>query len=99
MEKQPPSSAWSFAWIYPVAFVLALAVFGFGIYLAANNRGWEVLAAGCASVVAVLVTWPLALGMQSWRAGATSSATPRPALPATVIRRTARGTSLAQRCR
>jgi hypothetical protein len=71
VEKQP-SPAWSFAWIYPVAFVLALAVFGFGIYLAANNRGWEILAAGCASVVAVLVTWPLALGMQSWRTGASS---------------------------
>ena len=62
------SSAWSFTWVYPIVFVLALAVFAAGIYLVATGRGWEMLAAGCASLVLVLCTWPVALGMQAWRA-------------------------------
>jgi len=64
--QQP--SAWSFTWVYPIVFVLALAVFAAGIYLVATGRGWEMLAAGCASLVLVLCTWPVALGMQAWRA-------------------------------
>ncbi len=64
------SSAWSFTWVYPIVFVLALAVFATGIYLVATGKGWEMLAAGCASLVLVLVVWPVALSLQSWRAGA-----------------------------
>ena len=67
-SQQPGQSAWSFTWVYPIVFALALAVFAAGIYLVATNRGWEMLAAGCASLVLVLCTWPVALGMQAWRA-------------------------------
>jgi outer membrane protein assembly factor BamD (BamD/ComL family) len=48
-------------WIYPLALVLSLAVLAGGIYLAATHRGWHLVAAGAACVIAVLVTWPLAL--------------------------------------
>lgn len=65
--QQQPSSPSSFTWVYPIAFVLALGVFGCGLYLAVLGRGWELLAAGCASVVFVLVSWPIALLVQSWR--------------------------------
>ena len=54
----------SFAWIYAVALALALVILGLGIYqVARTNTGWEMLAAGCLSLVAVAVTWPLALTM------------------------------------
>lgn len=70
---QPQKSAGSYAWVYPVAFVLALGIFGVGMYLAIDGRGWELLAAGCASVVFVLAMWPIALSLQAWRGGAGST--------------------------
>jgi hypothetical protein len=61
LETQKPSPAdSSFQWVYAAALIVALVVFGFGSYLAAQNRGFELLAAGVLSVVAVLVTWPIA---------------------------------------
>ena len=46
--------------VYGIAFVLALAVTGLGIWLALERGTWVMLAAGAASVLAVLVTWPIA---------------------------------------
>ena len=62
MEKK---NVGSFVWVYPVVFVLTLLIFAAGIYLAATNRGWELLAAGAASMVIVLATWPIALALRA----------------------------------
>ncbi len=69
----PSPATWSFTWVYPIVFVLALAIFATGLYLAAVGKGLEMLAAGCASLVLVLVTWPAALAIQSWRASTSTS--------------------------
>lgn len=55
-------------WVYWVALVLALTILGFGVYFVIDQRQFSVLAAGAASVVAVLVTWPLAMGIAQSRA-------------------------------
>jgi hypothetical protein len=55
-------------WMYVVFLLLAAAIFGAGIYLAVSHQGFAMLAAGAASVVAVLVTWPLAVAMAQGRA-------------------------------
>ncbi len=54
--------------LYAVVLVLAAAIFGVGIYLAAQRQGWAMLAAGSASVVAVLITWPIAAALGHGRA-------------------------------
>jgi hypothetical protein len=46
--------------IYSITLVLAAVMFGVGLYLAVQKQGWAMLAAGSVSVIAVLVTWPLA---------------------------------------
>ncbi len=46
--------------MYGIALVVAVAMVGIGIYLAIELKSWAMLAAGCASLVGVLVTWPLA---------------------------------------
>ena len=46
--------------MYVAALALSLVLVGVGIYLAAQNKGFALLAAGGVSLVAVLVTWPLA---------------------------------------
>src|SRR5947207_15383624 len=56
-----PAHAPAYMWPYPVALVLALGVLGGGIYLAAKWHVWHLFAVGCACIVAVLVTWPIAL--------------------------------------
>lgn len=56
------------SWMYVVFLLLAAAIFGAGIYLAVQQKGFAMLAAGAASVVAVLVTWPLAAAMAQGRA-------------------------------
>jgi len=58
--QKPPSSDSSYQWIYAAALIVALVVFVFGSYLAQHRQGFELLAAGILSVVAVLVTWPIA---------------------------------------
>ncbi|MBC7784241.1 MAG: hypothetical protein H7144_10405 [Burkholderiales bacterium] len=40
--------------------ILALALLGTGIYLAARGQGWTMLATGAVSVIAVLIAWPIA---------------------------------------
>lgn len=60
MEKPTASSL---NWIYPIVAVAALAIFGIGLYLTLLNphdHDWTMLAAGCLSLVAVGVTWPIA---------------------------------------
>ncbi len=55
-----PQRSSSLVWVYAIAFAGTCVIFGAGIYLAATGAGWALLAAGCASLVGVLVTWPLA---------------------------------------
>lgn len=64
----------SFVWVYWIVFVLALAVSGAGVWLAATNGSWAMLAAGCASVVGVLITWPLALQLHAFHAASCEQA-------------------------
>lgn len=51
----------SLTWVYPVVFLLALGLLALGVYLAATNKGWTMAAAGALSVVATLLTWPIAV--------------------------------------
>ncbi len=67
MENQNPPPESSPSLIYIVALIVALAVFGFGTYVAAQNHGFELLSAGVISVLVVLVTWPIAAGMSTAR--------------------------------
>ena len=53
----------SLAWVYPVALVVAVAI----VVLGAASGNWMVLATGAASVVAVLVTWPILRVLESSR--------------------------------
>src|SRR5687767_1831595 len=59
----------SITWLFAIALVLALAVFGVGMYLAANDTGFTMLAAGCVSVIGVLIAWPLGKGLYDARCG------------------------------
>lgn len=66
MEK--PTAPSSLNWIYPVVSVAALAVFGVGLYLVLlEPHQWTMLAAGCVSLVAVGVTWPIAHALSGSR--------------------------------
>jgi len=60
----------SLAWVYPVALVVALLTLGTGVVLAIRTGSWTMVAAGAAAVVAVLVTWPIVLVLESARAAA-----------------------------
>ena len=58
----------SVSWVMAVVLALvAVPTFGLGIYLAATGRGWAMLAAGCASLVAVGIAWPLLRTMETSR--------------------------------
>jgi hypothetical protein len=68
LESQKPSSSdTSYQWIYAAALIVALVVFVFGSYLAGHSRGFELLAAGVLSLLAVLVTWPIAAAIAANR--------------------------------
>jgi len=54
-------------WVYAVAAVLALALVGGGLYVALKQHNWSLLAAGGAALVAVAVTWPLAMSLHDAR--------------------------------
>jgi hypothetical protein len=63
-------NAGSVNWMYAVVLVVALAVFGVGIFLAVQEvprRDWTMLAAGCVGLVLVLTTWPLAIAHAATR--------------------------------
>ena len=52
----------------PVVLALvAVPTFLLGLYLAATGRGWAMLAAGCASLVAVAIAWPVWRAIESTR--------------------------------
>jgi hypothetical protein len=57
-------------WMYAILLVVALAVFGVGIYLAIqepNARDWSMLAAGSAGLLLVLTTWIMTAAMSTSR--------------------------------
>jgi len=60
-------NAGSVVWVYWISFLISLAVFAFGLYRALTLHDLVLLATGCGCVVAVLVTWPLALSLQENR--------------------------------
>lgn len=58
----------SFNWIYPIVSLAALTVFGVGLYLVLEQpQNWAMLAAGCLSLIAIGVTWPIAQSLSSSR--------------------------------
>jgi hypothetical protein len=65
VQKRSENS--SVTWIYWISFLISLSIFGFGLYQALATHVWVLLATGCACVVAVLVTWPLAISLQEAR--------------------------------
>ena len=74
-ERRPPSAP-TFTWIYAVATLLALAILGVGFYrLARDGSDWTMIAAGGLALVAVAVTWPIALALGSRGAGPVGAAT------------------------
>lgn len=63
-----PRERSSFTWVFAVALaVIAAPTFLVGLYLAANGRGWAMLAAGCASIVAILIAYPLLKTLEASR--------------------------------
>lgn len=71
-DTRPASASSTFTWIYVVATALALAILFVGFYRLGQNDadGWTMLAAGGISLVAVAVTWPLALTLNAARRAA-----------------------------
>lgn len=67
MEPQSPRPNRSVLWIYNLATLAALAVVGWGIWLAVARDQWMILAAGIVSLTAALATWPLAALLQGTR--------------------------------
>ncbi len=64
--REPQRS--SFTWLYGVALAfVAVPTFCIGLYLAITHQGWAMLAAGCASLVALAIAYPLLQTMQSSR--------------------------------
>jgi hypothetical protein len=57
----------SVVWIYWLCFLISLVIFGFGLYLVLTQHVWSLLATGCACMIGVLVTWPLALSLAESR--------------------------------
>jgi hypothetical protein len=55
------------SWIYLVVLLVAFAIFGVGIYVLVTYHVWSMLAAGCASLVAVGVAWPLSVAISCSR--------------------------------
>ena len=63
MEKPTASSL---NWIYPIVSLASLVIFGVGLYLVLlNPHEWTMLAAGCVSLVAIGVTWPIAYSLRN----------------------------------
>jgi len=57
-------------WMYAILLVVAMAVFGVGVYLAIQKpdlRDWSMLAAGCVGLLLVLTTWIMTGAMAASR--------------------------------
>ncbi len=54
MEKVKSSP---YGWMFVGVLVLALALFGAGVYLAAKHQNWTLLATGSLAVIGVLLAW------------------------------------------
>ncbi len=67
VENTQPKVRGGYHWVYAVALLLALAMAGFGSYLAVERDNWFVLSAGVIAVFMVLLTWPLALAFEAGR--------------------------------
>jgi hypothetical protein len=73
--QQAPATSSSSAWLYPLVIVLALVIFGVGIYLLVSSStneatrlaGAALLAAGCVAFIAALATWPIAMAVHHLR--------------------------------
>jgi hypothetical protein len=53
--------------MYAIVLILALGIFAVGLFLAVERGIWALFGAGCASLIAVLVTWPLAATLSAAR--------------------------------
>lgn len=49
-----------YGWMFAGVLVLALALFGFGVYVAAREHNWILLAAGSLALIGTLIAWPIA---------------------------------------
>jgi len=73
--QQASTGQQSSNWIYPLAIVLTLAVFGAGVFLLVDAQGNDsrrlagaaLLGAGCISLIAVLSAWPIAVALHHAR--------------------------------
>lgn len=59
-QQKPARPIPGYTWAYVLAILLALATLGCGVYQVVKwHVGWEMVAAGCVGLVAVLATWPI----------------------------------------
>lgn len=65
MEPNAPRSTQSLNALYPLALLLALALVAGGIYYGLETNGWVPAFVAGLAVIAVLVTWPLAISLSS----------------------------------
>lgn len=61
-----------YKWLFAVVLVIALAVFGVGLWQAIDGRGWAMLAAGCVGLIAVLCAWPVMIALEGVGTSATA---------------------------
>jgi len=69
-NSQKPSDSSPAALVYPLALLIALALFVSGFVAMNRGHGFALLAAGGVSVVAVLIAWPIASMIMAERASA-----------------------------
>lgn len=67
MDKKEP---FALNWAYVLALLLCLGAAGYGAYVVAHGGALTMLAAGAAGLVAVLVTWPIAIQLHSFHSAA-----------------------------
>jgi hypothetical protein len=66
--ESSPARPPSFNWMYVLVLLLvALPTVAAGVYIAMVDGSFALLAAGCASIVAICVTWPLARAIDASR--------------------------------
>ncbi len=65
-QESPPSNG-SYSGLFVLAAAIALLLLGFGGYAFEHGRGQSMLIAGAATLVLVMVTWPLAVSIATSR--------------------------------